>query len=129
MLAWSGTDGFTATTRMDRSSHGGRTPPALPAASGDARSQLAVAAQEFRRTRSSFEVRTNRPFARRRRTIPADGAYTHHQPAPVVGRSDDGLDRSALPLFPSPARTRRAAVHGDGACAGGAAWRPRSPAG
>src|SRR6202035_2684093 len=42
----------------------------------------------------------------------------------ILRRSDDGMDRPALPVLPSPADAARAALYRDAHDRRGAAWRP-----
>ena len=64
--------------------------------------------------RSSRQTRKQRETPESRRVAP-------------VRRADDGLDRPALPLLPSPAHTPRAAVHRDGDDRRAAARRRAAP--
>ena len=53
----------------------------------------------------------------------------HDRPgAPLLRRADDGMDRPALPVLPSPAHAPRAALHRDADHRRGAARRPRAAA-
>src|SRR5688500_3697232 len=61
------------------------------------------------------------------RVFPTRPTADVRQPPPLR-RADDGLDGPALPRLPSAAGAERAAVYGDGACAGGDPRRPRAAA-